>query len=319
MITPVGPRTCIGPQPKDYNKDLTCEYHQGEVGHTVKNCRVLRHRIQDLLDQGVLKFPIDGIMNAIGAEKSDEVEITFTKIPWEPLFHELKRRELLTIPRAPKESAEAGTCKYHFRAQDHNLQGCVEFKKEVASLITRGLISMTIDQLRLSPYEKTNFQARIDRIKEDFEEFCEKKKEELWKLSLATPPEMSKPDPVVIQYVAKEKVVLQTATVSTVQSLEKVSSVMIQVPQPFPYQDNKRVPWNYGMKVISTREVKPKTEEKVVGNLTSGLGGITRSGRCYTSEELEKRRKEMGKAVEDPVKKKGNGRRGRGFPKNNQE
>ena len=163
---------------------------------------------------------------------------------------------------------------------------------------------MTIDQLRLSPYERTNFQARMDRIKEDFGEFCEKKKEELGKLSLVIPPGMSKPDPVVIQYAAKEKVVLQTATVSAVQSSEKVPSVMIQVPQPFPYQYNKRVPWNYGMKVISTRKGKPKTEEEVVGNLTSGLGGITRSGRCYTREELERRRKEMGKTVEDPTKTK---------------
>jgi hypothetical protein len=40
-----------------------------------------------------------------------------------------------------------------------------------------------------------------------------------------------------------------------------------------------------------TRESKPKTKEGEVGNLTSRLGGITRSGRCYTSEELEKRRR----------------------------
>uniref|UniRef100_A0A2N9FPV9 G-patch domain-containing protein n=1 Tax=Fagus sylvatica TaxID=28930 RepID=A0A2N9FPV9_FAGSY len=283
MITPVGPRTRIGPQPKDYNRDLTCEYHQGEVRHMVEICRVLRHRIQDLLDQGVLKFWVEGIVNAIGVEKSDEVDITSTKIPWEPLFHELKKRGLLTVPRAPKESAEADTCKYHSEAQDHNLQDCEEFKKEVASLITRGLIRrrreqpegdcMTIDQLRLSPHERTNFQARMDRIKEDFEEFCEKKKEELGKLSPATPQEMPKPDPVVIQYAAKEKSVLQTATVSTIQSSEKVPSVVIQVSQPFPYQDNKRVPWNYGMKVLHL-------------------------------EELEKMRKEMGKAVEDPVKTK---------------
>jgi hypothetical protein len=140
MITPVSPRTRIGPQPKDYNKDLTCEYHQGEVGHTVENCRVLRHRIQDLLDQGVLKFRVEGIVNAIGAEKNDKVDITPTKIRWEPLFHELKKRGLLTVPRAPRESAEAGTCKYHSGAQDHDLQDCEEFKKEVASPITRGLI-----------------------------------------------------------------------------------------------------------------------------------------------------------------------------------
>uniref|UniRef100_A0A2N9GZD7 Uncharacterized protein n=1 Tax=Fagus sylvatica TaxID=28930 RepID=A0A2N9GZD7_FAGSY len=314
MITPVNQRTRIGPQPKDYNKDLTCEYHQGEVGHTVENCRVLRHRIQDLLDQGVLKFRIEGVINTIGAEKDEEVDITSTKIPWEPLFHELKRRGLLPAPRAPKESTEAGTCQYHPGARDHNLQGCEEFKKEVAGLITKGLIRrkgeqperdcMTIDQLRLSPYEKTNFQARMERIEEDFEKFCERKKEELGKLTPATPLEMSGPDPVVIRYVTKEKVVLQTASVSAVQSSEKVPSVVIQVPQPFPYQDSKKIPWNYGMKVISTRESQPKTKEEVVGNLTSGLGGITRSGRCYTPEELEKRRKEAGKAVEDPVKTK---------------
>uniref|UniRef100_A0A2N9F3E8 Integrase catalytic domain-containing protein n=1 Tax=Fagus sylvatica TaxID=28930 RepID=A0A2N9F3E8_FAGSY len=83
-----------------------------------------------------------------------------------------------TAPRAPKESTEAGTCQYHPGARDHNLQGCEEFKKEVAGLITKGLIRrrgeqperdcMTIDQLRLSPYEKTNFQARMERIEEDF-------------------------------------------------------------------------------------------------------------------------------------------------------
>uniref|UniRef100_A0A2N9FM24 Uncharacterized protein n=1 Tax=Fagus sylvatica TaxID=28930 RepID=A0A2N9FM24_FAGSY len=151
-----------------------------------------------------------------------------------------------TAPRAPKESTEAGTCQYHPGARDHNLQGCEEFKKEVAGLITKGLIRrrgeqperdcMTIDQLRLSPYEKTNFQARMERIEEDFEEI-----------------------------------------------------------------------------------LKPKTEEEVVGNLTSGLGGITRSGRCYTPEELEKRRKEAGKAVEDPTKTKASRGRGRRFPPNHQE
>uniref|UniRef100_A0A2N9F574 G-patch domain-containing protein n=1 Tax=Fagus sylvatica TaxID=28930 RepID=A0A2N9F574_FAGSY len=250
MITPVGQRTRIGPQPKDYNKDLTCEYHQGEVGHTVENCRVLRHRIQDLLDQGVLKFRIEGVINTIGVEKSDEVDITSTKIPWEPLFHELKKRGLLTVPRAPKRVNRSRHMPVSSRGSRPQPTSCEEFKKEVASLITRGLIRrrrrtargdcMTIDQLRLSPYERTNFQARMERIKEDFEEFCEKKKEELGKLTPATPPEMSKPDPVVIQYATKEKVMLQTASVSTVQSSEKVPSVVIQVPQPFPYHDNKR-------------------------------------------------------------------------------
>uniref|UniRef100_A0A2N9G2B8 Retrotransposon gag domain-containing protein n=1 Tax=Fagus sylvatica TaxID=28930 RepID=A0A2N9G2B8_FAGSY len=208
-----------GPQPKDYNKDLTCEYHQGEVGHTVENCRVLRHRIQDLLDQGVLKVPDRG-------------------------SHKYNWEQRKSDRRHQKSRQKQTHAKYHPGAQDHNLQNCEEFKKGVASLITRGLIRrsreqperdcMTIDQLRLSPYERTNFQASVERIKEDFEEFCEKKKEELGKLSPATSPEMSKPDPVIIQYATKEKIMLQTASVSTVQSSEKVPSVVIQVSQYFP-------------------------------------------------------------------------------------
>uniref|UniRef100_A0A2N9FRR6 Uncharacterized protein n=1 Tax=Fagus sylvatica TaxID=28930 RepID=A0A2N9FRR6_FAGSY len=330
MITPVNQRTRIGPQPKDYNKDLTCEYHQGEVGHAVENCRVLRHRIQDLLDQGVLKFRIEGVINTIGAEKDEEVDITSTKIPWEPLFHELKKARATPCTKGTKRvdrSRHVPVSSRGSRPQPTRMRRVQEGSR--AGLITKGLIRrkgeqperdcMTIDQLRLSPYEKTNFQARMERIEEDFEKFCERKKEELGKLTPATPLEMSGPDPVVIRYVTKEKVVLQTASVSAVQSSEKVPSVVIQVPQPFPYQDSKKIPWNYGMKVISTRESQPKTKEEVVGNLTSGLGGITRSGRCYTPEELEKRRKEAGKAVEDPVKTKAAEEGGRRFPPNHQE
>uniref|UniRef100_A0A2N9HJX7 RNA-directed DNA polymerase n=1 Tax=Fagus sylvatica TaxID=28930 RepID=A0A2N9HJX7_FAGSY len=222
MITPVNQRTRIGPQPKDYNKDLTCEYHQGEVGHTVENCRVLRHRIQDLLDQGVLKFRIEGVINTIGAEKDEEVDITSTKIPWEPLFHELKKRGLLPAPRAPKESTEAGTCQYHPGARDHNLQGCEEFKKEVAA---------ETQPLREDKLPRQGWKE----LKRILRNSVRERKKSWGKLTPATPLEMSGPDPVVIRYATKEKVVLQTASV-------------------------RGFPWNYGMKVISTRESKPKTE-----------------------------------------------------------
>uniref|UniRef100_A0A2N9IAQ7 Uncharacterized protein n=1 Tax=Fagus sylvatica TaxID=28930 RepID=A0A2N9IAQ7_FAGSY len=66
----------------------------------------------------------------------------------------------------------------------------------------------------------------------------------------------------------------------------------------------KPVPWNYIMHIVTTRGIERRMDETDVDNLSSGLGGITRSGRCYTSEELKKRRKELSKAVEDPLKKK---------------
>ena len=54
------------------------------------------------------------------------------------------------------------------------------------------------------------------------------------------------------------------------------------------------------MSLISTRTGK----EEVCSNISSSLFGLTRSSHCYTSEELEKRRKEIGKGTPEPVRSK---------------
>ena len=45
-------------------------------------------------------------------------------------------------------------------------------------------------------------------------------------------------------------------------------------------------------------------KEEVCSNLSSGLSGFTRSGKCYTLVELEKRRKEIGKGKTELVRNK---------------
>uniref|UniRef100_A0A2N9ISZ3 Uncharacterized protein n=1 Tax=Fagus sylvatica TaxID=28930 RepID=A0A2N9ISZ3_FAGSY len=42
-------------------QNSTCDFHFGEVGHTVKIANQLRHRVQDLIDHGILKF--EGLPN----------------------------------------------------------------------------------------------------------------------------------------------------------------------------------------------------------------------------------------------------------------
>ena len=54
------------------------------------------------------------------------------------------------------------------------------------------------------------------------------------------------------------------------------------------------------MTLISTRTRK----EEVCSNISLGLEELTRNGWCYTLEELEKRRKEVGKSVAKLVKNK---------------
>ena len=68
--------------------------------------------------------------------------------------------------------------------------------------------------------------------------------------------------------------------------------------KPFPYEDSHRIPWKDDVSLISTRIGK----EEVCFNITSSLSGLTRSGRCYTPEEIEKRRKEIGKSTAKPVR-----------------
>ena len=68
--------------------------------------------------------------------------------------------------------------------------------------------------------------------------------------------------------------------------------------KPFPYQDSHRVPWKYNVTLISTRTGK----EEICFNISSGLTGLIRSGRCYTPKELEKRRKKIDKSIVDPIK-----------------
>ena len=70
------------------------------------------------------------------------------------------------------------------------------------------------------------------------------------------------------------------------------------MPKPFPYKDSHHVPWKYDVILISTRTGM----EEVCFNISSGLAGLTKSGRCYTPEELEKIREEIGKSTVKPIR-----------------
>ena len=53
----------------------------------------------------------------------------------------------------------------------------------------------------------------------------------------------------------------------------QTSVLLVEVPKPFPYTSQKAVPWDYNCNY---------TYQTDVNDLT-GVGGLTRSGRCYAS------------------------------------
>ena len=81
-------------------------------------------------------------------------------------------------------------------------------------------------------------------------------------------------------------------------NLQTQEAIIIRMPKLFPYEDNHCVPWKYDVSLFSTRTRK----EEVCSNISSCLFGLTRNGHCYTPDELEKRRKEIGKGTVELVK-----------------
>uniref|UniRef100_A0A2N9I2R0 Reverse transcriptase domain-containing protein n=1 Tax=Fagus sylvatica TaxID=28930 RepID=A0A2N9I2R0_FAGSY len=125
LISPVVPRPYNGPQRRDFDQNSTCDFHFGEVGHTVNNCQQLRHRVQDLIDHGILKFeglpnittnPLpnhpEGGVNMVEIEERGE-----ERIAWRRLFYTLEKQRHITP-----------------------LECCEEFKKKVTDLMEKGLV-----------------------------------------------------------------------------------------------------------------------------------------------------------------------------------
>uniref|UniRef100_A0A2N9FU38 Uncharacterized protein n=1 Tax=Fagus sylvatica TaxID=28930 RepID=A0A2N9FU38_FAGSY len=109
LISPVVPRPYNGPQRRDFNPNSTCDFHFGEVGHTVENCNQLKHRVQDLIDHGVLKF--EGLPNITtnplpnhpegGVNMVEIEEMGEERIAWRRLFYTLEKQRHITPLDAP--------------------------------------------------------------------------------------------------------------------------------------------------------------------------------------------------------------------------
>ncbi|XP_017973148.1 PREDICTED: uncharacterized protein LOC108661379 [Theobroma cacao] len=76
------------------------------------------------------------------------------------------------------------------------------------------------------------------------------------------------------------------------------AKMTIEAPKPFPYKDDKVVPWNYNCNVQVSNAGKWMVESQDNAVNITSVGGITRSECCYTLEALENLRKEKRKEKE---------------------
>uniref|UniRef100_A0A2N9HTF4 Reverse transcriptase domain-containing protein n=1 Tax=Fagus sylvatica TaxID=28930 RepID=A0A2N9HTF4_FAGSY len=118
------------PQRRDFNPNSTCDFHFGEVGHTVENCSQLKHRVQDLIDHGVLKF--EGLPNITtnplpnhpegGVNMVEIEEMGEERIAWRRLFYTLEKQRHITPLDAPPGPSTGDACEYHSGARGHGLE-----------------------------------------------------------------------------------------------------------------------------------------------------------------------------------------------------
>ena len=60
LITLLPPYSApVNPAP-GYKYNASCAYHSNSPGHDTEDCGPLKHRIQDLIDEGVFEFTPDG-------------------------------------------------------------------------------------------------------------------------------------------------------------------------------------------------------------------------------------------------------------------
>uniref|UniRef100_A0A2N9GKY7 Integrase catalytic domain-containing protein n=1 Tax=Fagus sylvatica TaxID=28930 RepID=A0A2N9GKY7_FAGSY len=97
LISPIVPKPYNGPQRRDFNPNSACDFHFGEVGHTVENCGQLRHRVQDLIDHGVLKF--EGLPNITTNPLPKHPEGGVNMVEWgEKKYHQKEVVNQMTPP-----------------------------------------------------------------------------------------------------------------------------------------------------------------------------------------------------------------------------
>ncbi|RDY11159.1 hypothetical protein CR513_04220, partial [Mucuna pruriens] len=73
LVTTVSLKPVQSPYPKNYDPRAKCEYHRGALGHTTEKCWGIKHKVQDLIDAGLLVLLKEQSKNT-----EDETNLTAT-------------------------------------------------------------------------------------------------------------------------------------------------------------------------------------------------------------------------------------------------
>ncbi|XP_050896639.1 uncharacterized protein LOC127103419 [Lathyrus oleraceus] len=242
----------LPPMPKPhkpwYDENARCAFHANSEGHTTENCKVLKLRVQELIDQKVLSFadvPNVG-NNPLPKHDSSGVNAIESSTDDGLIKDVFKLKTLLTVVHARLMEAELMNGIHdNCVVCSSNPDQCGEFKIYLQRLMDERVIQFT--------------RAKID---ED--------------VAVIVPvfDQERLPKPFVVPY--QRNVDLEP--------LKKIEPMVIHVPAPFSFDNTKAVPWNYEPVVyVGNKPVILK--EPDVTNI-AGASGVTQSGRVFAPEVI---------------------------------
>ncbi|XP_016679122.2 uncharacterized protein [Gossypium hirsutum] len=244
------------PYPKWYDPNANCMYHAGNQGHSTENCLAFKKRVQDLIDADVLRF--DSVSNVTGNPLPNytggSVNAVTDEDSWQAKGDVNEVRTPLKILKE-ESTKDQSFCDFH-GVQGHDIQSCKEFRK---------LLQDMMDNKEVKVFDRVEGAEKGELCASDNQ-------------SMAFPYSIDRP--LVIYYEAKKEEV----------SREVKPSLIIEVPVPFSYKDNKAVPWKYDVNIIAPEGEK----SKVMIEYVSEVGHFTRSGRCYSPDTVEPKKKVAG-------------------------
>ncbi|XP_027192674.1 uncharacterized protein [Cicer arietinum] len=269
-------KTIEPPYPKGYDSNAVCDYHFGAVGHSTENCLDLKFKVHDLLKVGWLNFkenepsvnnnplPVHGgpIVNAIEENHQLIKEVEKIKASMGLIFLELCKFGLIQGNVDVK-----ARCNFHLN-EDHSIEECNEFKKELQKLINIGTI-------------------QIGRWEKDDGMIATQSEEKLG---------ITIPKPLVIHFTKEE----------SMNAPGDLRTLIVQIPSPFSYKDNKVVPWNYNVEVHLAKQKDKDVSSSKTTAVTNVSGiGMTRNDRiCSPGKSQREMRVVFEKAYTDKEEKK---------------
>lgn len=279
LVAPLYIEPLKPPFPRWYDTSAHCDYHYGIEGHSIENCTAFKHKVQGLIKAGILNFekkPEQNVnnnplpnhagagVNAIEREVYVKRNIREVETSMEKVFEALVKADMLEVwPECPNvndsRDIQRLCCLYHKGCVGHSIQDCSSFQKEVQRMM---------DESKIEFYTEAS-ESAVNMISKE-----------------STHPMKIKP--LTIFYEPKGEFVED----------KNRAKMIIEVPKPFPYKDNKAVPWNYNCNVQVSEAKKWIAESQDDAANITGVGGITRSGRCYSPEAFENLKNEKGKEKE---------------------